>query len=255
MTETAPRIVPEANTARSDEVPSRESFPASDPPGSWWGGSGDPVLASHAAAPRLIRSDILGGPAMAVLATTVPTPRAPRLGERIVRQVQAIDAFHRSRQGAGEEAPLTERHVDALLWRTDEGLRQAGASLLQSGPTALVTDRSPSRAAEMASLLEARSVEVVGRTPSGPEAVGWAVAEQPDLIVADDSLGADAVVDVVRQLRALCPHALVAVRVSRPEAALRVLEAGAHAVHVRRLAADLVARELTELLDERRTAA
>jgi DNA-binding NarL/FixJ family response regulator len=105
-------------------------------------------------------------------------------------------------------------------------------------------------AGKVTELLEARGVRVLGSTVVGPEAVGWAVADQPDLVVVDDTLAMLPGRQVVRQLRRLCPHAVVAAQTATSDGVAPLLEAGASTVHVRAVPPDVVVDEALALLDQ-----
>lgn len=129
----------------------------------------------------------------------------PAPADRIVRQIQAIDAWNAARRlreralaaGASSryERMDVSRCVDALA-RTQAALAARSGQLLHTDvglahatrPTAVVAHRHAWFVEKVALLLDDRGVTVVGCTDNGAEALGVVVAEQPDLVLAGDRL-------------------------------------------------------------------
>lgn len=168
------------------------------------------------------------------------------LGEVLARQLDALDAFaaHRRAALASPEPASREQRMDvqrqhaalaarqaALVARLD-ALWQASDHPMQCvRPTALIAHRHPWFAQRLARLLAERGMTVLGTTASGPEAVGWAVADVPDVVVVGDTLETLPGETVVRELRRYCPTTLVVAQVATADQVGTMLHAGAGSVH------------------------
>ena len=199
------------------------------------------------------------------LLAVAPVRTAAGFGELVARQLAGIDAFVADRRlalatgaapGASREdrmdldrrLDVLEREHDSLLGRLDEGLRAAGGVLRPGRPTARVAHRHDWFVRTVSALLAERGVDVVGATVLGAEAVGWAVAEQPDLVVVDDTLAMLSGQQVVREVRRYCPSAVIAGHVAGSSRVEPMLEAGASRVHVRTVPPVEVVDDLVGLL-------
>lgn len=177
------------------------------------------------------------------------------IAELTGRQVRGIDAFACWRRAVeadgGREHALDAASRPVALRRMHEAV-VAQADRPVAGPwgdlsrTALlvVSDASFGRAVRR--LLEEQGVSVIGVTAIGPEAVGWAVAQQPDLLVIEASLIELDGEDTVRHVRRFCPHATIAARVEHSSAISDMLDAGADASYVRSVSAADLVRELVQ---------
>ena len=97
-------------------------------------------------------------------------------------------------------------------------------------------------------LLTDRSVAVVAQVDNGAEAVGLAVAEQPDLVLVEDRVTMLPGEEVVRALREFCPETLVVAQASSGDRIGVLLDAGAQTVLGTQVRAEQVTDRLTELL-------
>ncbi len=113
--------------------------------------------------------------------------------------------------------------------RSDELLGRDGR------PRAVVAHRSVWFTEKVVSALFECGVDVVARSENGAQAVGIAVAEQPDLLLVEDALPMMAGEAVVREVLALAPGILVAAQVAHDDGVSRMLEAGARAAYARRV--------------------
>lgn len=197
---------------------------------------------------------------------TVTPPPISDFAAVTARQLDAVDAFHRARRTAERAAvastqsrearmdasrrlDVLRRQHQAIVDRADVAIRQSGQLLsTDRGVTAIVAHRQEwfTRKVELA--LDRHGVTVLGHTSIGAEAVGWAVAEQPDLLVVEDSLAMLPGEQVVREVRQYCDRTLIAVQVAQPDRVAPMLAAGADAVHVRMVPPDVVVDELFRLL-------
>ena len=92
-------------------------------------------------------------------------------------------------------------------------------------------------------------LEVVARLTNGAEAVGVAVAEQPDLLLVEDSLPMLSGETVVREVLACAPATIAVGQVASDSGVASMLEAGARAAFTRRVPPADVARGLVALLE------
>lgn len=193
-------------------------------------------------------------------------PWRPRSDVEVVcRQLHAIERFHQVRRAAqaAETGPVTrEGQLDAarareVLQRAHEALvAHAGRQLAQTGapwrtrvePRVVVAHRNAWFAGKVAESLALHGVVVVAQLDNGADAIGVAVAEQPDLVLVEDALPMVPGPRVVAEVRDLCPEALVAAQVEHAGRMAPLLDAGAAAAFVRRQPPADVALALLELL-------
>jgi two-component system response regulator RegX3 len=76
---------------------------------------------------------------------------------------------------------------------------------------------------------------VLGVLDDGAAAVGWAVADQPDLLLLEEMLPTVPGREVVRRVREFSPSTVVAVQVGYADDVRPMLEAGAHLAVPRRV--------------------
>jgi CheY-like chemotaxis protein len=194
-----------------------------------------------------------------------PVPAAPSLVEVTARQIAAVDAFHRARrvaeQAAAAAASSREMRMDlarrvevmrrehhAIMERAEHALRDSGRLLARRAPTAFVAHRQEWFTGKVTGLLQAHGVDVLGRTDVGADMVGWALAEQPDLVLVDDTLAMLPGVDVVRQIRRYCDTTVIGATVGYSDRIQAMLDAGASTVHVRAVPPAKVVDDLMALL-------
>jgi CheY-like chemotaxis protein len=181
-------------------------------------------------------------------------------------QLAAIDRWHavrRASQTAAEHAATSrEARMDlarrlaviraehkAIIDRTDAQLRTSDELLQRAAPRrAIVVHRNSWFADRLAADLALRSISVVARLSNGAEAVGAVVAEQPDLLLVEDSLPMMSGEDVVREVRAFAPLTRVGAQVAYDDRIAAMLEAGAHSAYTRRVPPADVAAALSGLL-------
>ena len=195
-----------------------------------------------------------------------PPPVSSALAERTARQLAQLDAFHKARriteQAAAAAAASRERRMDsarrleilrreheAILERTELALRRSGQPLRCASPTAIVAHRQEWFTGKVTEALRSRGVEVLAHTDVGADAVGWAVVEQPDLVLVDDTLAMLPGEDVVREIRRYCPGStVIGALVPYSDRVGAMLDAGASTVHVRSIPPAQVVDELVALL-------
>lgn len=182
------------------------------------------------------------------------------------QQLAAIDRWHDARRAVQAAAQHTAasrearmdlaRRLDvvraehrALVERTDAQLRSS-AELLQrkAARRAIVAHRNSWFMDKVAADLRERRIEVVALLTNGAEAVGAAVAEQPDLLLVEDSLPMMGGEDVVREVRTFAPATRIGAQVAHDNRIAAMLEAGAHSACTRRVPPADVAATLAGLL-------
>lgn len=203
--------------------------------------------------------------------TQIDEPRTPApcrtpldLG---VRRVQAIDRFHehlRNTQAAADVPTSREARMDAarlreILRRQHDALvahrdRQPAMTTTSArSPTDLrivIAHRNEWFVGKVARALAEHGVHVVAALDNGADAVGVAVAEQPDLVLVEDALPMTTGAEVVRQVRRFSPDTRVAAQAGYADGMSPLLDAGAAAVFVRSVPPAEVAARLLELLEQ-----
>lgn len=164
--------------------------------------------------------------------------------ERLDRQISAIAHWNDVRRqrermaaAAGSAAlppcwrpDVLARVQKALQEHTRSSLLSTGWPMPASPPvTAVIADGDDWFAARLSEQLAAREVTVVAVTNDGEEALGVLIAEQPDLLVAADSLSMLAGAELLGQAAVFAPSTLRAAHVSRCAGGPAVLDAGPHA--------------------------
>jgi CheY-like chemotaxis protein len=204
------------------------------------------------------------------LIDTVDAPALPRLQRRSEldlagQQLKAIAAFTaahrmaleadaaaaRSREMRVDSARAMEvlrRQHAALVARTHEQLRLSGDVLRSTCERRVIlAHRNAWFVAKISSALEANGWQVVTRTDNGADAVGAAVAEQPELLLVEDALVQLPGEQVVRDVLQYSPQTLVTAQVAYSDGVGRLLDAGACEVFTRKVPPADVAARLLEL--------
>jgi CheY-like chemotaxis protein len=182
------------------------------------------------------------------------------------QQLDAIDRLHAARRAAQSAAQFTAgsrearmdlaRRMDvvraehgALVARTEAQLRSS-AELLHctASRRAIVVHRNSWFMEKVCAELETRHIQVLARLTNGAEAVGAVVAEQPDLLLVEDSLPMLTGEDVVREVRAFAPDTRIGVHVAYDNHVAAMLQAGADCAYSRRVPPGEVAQGLADLL-------
>lgn len=151
---------------------------------------------------------------------------------RIVRQVQAVDAWvaarrereqalHAPRRLNRDERMDVAREMDVLR-RTHDVIRGRCARALDAEPgpmrvpglTAVIAHRHEWFADRLALLLGTHGVTVLVCTDNGAEALGTVVAEQPDIVLAGERLAMMPGPALLAQSRLHAPSALLAAEAS-----------------------------------------
>lgn len=162
----------------------------------------------------------------------------------------AVARSRELRMDAARSLEVLRREHDAVVERAHEQLRRT-AELLRPPPAAprvVLAHRNAWFSGKVAEALEEQGLRIVARLDNGADAVGLAVAEQPDLLLAEDTLAMVPGEQVVRDVRRFCPDTVVVAQVAHGDRVGRLLEAGATAVFTRQVAGRDVASEMCRLL-------
>jgi CheY-like chemotaxis protein len=192
--------------------------------------------------------------------------RANSLAMLVVRQVEAIDAWnvaleHREAaydaHGATREGRLdVARRLDvlrrthaAIIARTGEYLaRQPDPILWPLAPRAVIAHRQEWFVSKLTQVLRERGIAVVAATDNGADALGYVIAEQPDLLLVVDQLAMLSGAELVAEAALFAPHTLVAVQVRDNDGVGRMLNAGARNAFARQVPPADIADALAELI-------
>lgn len=199
-------------------------------------------------------------------AAAVGVPDRPVRSELDVaaQQLRALERFHRARrmreEAAAAAARTREQRMDAarslevlrrqhqaVVALADEQLRASG-QLLRSTAERRVVLAHRDESARSSRRSRTAGLVVVARTDDGAEAVGVVVAEQPDLVLVEDTLAMLPGLEVIRAIRHSSPDALVAAQSAHEGRAAQLRDAGATTVLSRGLPPHEVARALLLLL-------
>ena len=182
------------------------------------------------------------------------------------QQVRAIERFNRARhmreEAAAAAARSREMRMDAA--RSLEVLRheheavvsrahqqlQASGHLLRAiaQRRAVLAHRDDWFFQRVAGALEDHDVHVVAGTDNGADAVGLIVAEQPDLVLIEDTLSMVTGVEVIREVRRFSPETVVTAQAAYGDRVGQLLDAGATTVFTRRIPPQDVALSLLKLV-------
>lgn len=156
---------------------------------------------------------------------------------REVEQARAARA--RSREAAVDARRRLEalrRQHRAIIARADEHLRESVDVLRTTVPVrAVIAHRNDWFTDKVAGCLAEHGIRVVCAVADGADAVGAAVAEQPDLVLVEDALPTIRGEDVVRELRRLSPRSTLVGHVGYDDGVAAMLDAGAAAAYARRV--------------------
>jgi CheY-like chemotaxis protein len=154
---------------------------------------------------------------------------------------KAREMFENSRRESREAKIDARRRLDAL--------RRANAALVArskvavvvaqqlppgAAPRALVVHRQDWMRGKLVLGLRGQGLEIVAEATDGAEALGIAIAEQPDLVVIEDRVPSMTTTEVLRSLREFAPGTVSAAQVEHGDEKEEMLEAGASVVFSRR---------------------
>ena len=165
---------------------------------------------------------------------------------------EAAEAGARSREmrlDLDRRMEVIRRQHEALVRRTEEQLAASARVLRSTAPArAQVVHRNEWFRDKLVAGLADGGVDVIAQLENGADAVGVAVAEQPDLLVLEDKLPMITGEEVIRQVRQFSPLTIAVVQVSYDDDVPAALEAGARTAFTRRVPPADVAREICQLV-------
>lgn len=165
---------------------------------------------------------------------------------------EAAAAAARSRElrmDAARSIEVLRRQHDAVVSRAHEHLRASGQLLRSRAERRVVlAARNDWLVGKLQRALEDRGVHVVARTDNGADAVGLVVAEQPDLVLVEDTLAMVAGLEVIREIRQFSPETVVTAQTASGDRVGQLMDAGATEVFTRQIPPDVVARSLLRLV-------
>lgn len=207
---------------------------------------------------------------MTSLENNVVAPPAVRRSEAelLLDQLAGIEEWTRAHRATGrlfDTAMSREQRLD-LARRRDVVDRQRAALLARTACQLQSSDRPRSGVAGRALIvhrndwfkgklcagLEAGGITVVDQLANGAEAVGVAVAEQPDVVVLEGALPMLSGLDVTREVRRYAPRTVVIAQVGSDVEVGPFLESGATSAYTRSVPpADIAADVLALLMGSR----
>lgn len=162
---------------------------------------------------------------------------------------QAAAHTREMRMDVGRALDVTRREQEALTARVQE--QRSSSPGLPGEPArrrVVIAHRSGWFVQKVVQALDGAVIEVVARLDNGADAVGLAVAEQPDLVLVEDILAMVPGEQVVREVRSFCPDTVLVGQVSSGGRVAGMLGAGAATVLTRQVPPEDVAQQLRELV-------
>ena len=179
------------------------------------------------------------------------TPRSEL--DLAAQQLRSIERFNHTRQlaeaaaaaaarsremrmDAARRIEVLRREHDALVARAHAQLQSSGHLLYGTSYRRVVlAHRNEWFVGKVADALEEHGLVVVARLDNGADVVGLAVAEQPDLVLVEDTLAMVPGEQVVREIREFCPGTVLAAQVPYGDRVGPMLDAGAATVFTRQV--------------------
>lgn len=172
-----------------------------------------------------------------------------RTAEMSAAAAQTAEMSREMRLDAARRLDVVRRQQQALIERTAQQMRDSAHVLRsQVQPRAVIVHRNEWFKSKVADGLRTGGVSVVADLDNGADAIGVAVAEQPDLLLTEDKLPMMSGEDVLREVLRFSPATLTAVQASNDWELGPLLDAGARAAFTRRVPPADVARDLCALL-------
>jgi hypothetical protein len=165
------------------------------------------------------------------------------------RALEVTARTRETRMDVARRLDVLRREQEMLVARAHQQLRETGDLLrAPSGRRAVIAHRNAWFAGKLAELLAQADVQLLERVDNGADAVGLAVAEQPDLLFVEDNLLMVTGEEVIQEARRFCPGTRIGARVEYGERVGVLLDAGADTVATRQVPPLRVAQELLALV-------
>lgn len=202
-----------------------------------------------------------------LIVETVPSPRSEHVTTSLLRrQLEAIDAWNVARAELPALLPVSrisredrldaarrheaqDRAHAALIARLDALLAADAQPLLTDpAPRAVLVHRQEWFVRAVASALEDLGVRVLTTLSNGADAVGVLVAEQPELLLVEESLPMMSGRQVVAQAQRFAPATVLVAQVSCTADLGTFLDGGVRAAVARQVPPADVAQQMSALL-------
>jgi CheY-like chemotaxis protein len=176
----------------------------------------------------------------------------PRRWNDLDLALAQLEAIHQwlldaARNSTADPAGLDQQRR-ALTARTHEQLVHAGAPFQRALPPRLVlAHRNGWFADKLEHELRGTGLLLVARVGDANEAVGCVVAEQPDVLLAEDELPGMPMVELLQNVLRYSPHCAVGVQVQDCKQIGRLLDAGGAFVCHRQVPPEQVAQQIVQL--------
>jgi CheY-like chemotaxis protein len=165
-------------------------------------------------------------------------------------EASAVAARSRGlRMDVARSIEVLRRQHDAVVARAEEQLRASGLLRTRAERRVVLAHRNDWLVRKLEETLETRGMHVVARTDNGADAVGMVVAEQPDLLLVEDTLAMLAGLEVIREVRRFSPATVVVAQAASGDRVGQLLDVGARTVFTRQIPPDGVARSMLQLVD------
>ncbi len=185
--------------------------------------------------------------------------------QRLAEQLAALERWHARRRSTEEAVELRglnrefrldlerrqmvrARQHEALLAQAAVQLAESAKLLRVRRPRAVLVHRNDWLRGRVAEGLAASGVDVVSQLSDGADAVGVTVAEQPDLLLVEDSLPTMTGVEVLRAVGEFCAGTRLAAHAGTDTQLTGLLDAGAAKAFPRRTTPAEMVRELIGLV-------
>lgn len=137
---------------------------------------------------------------------------------------------------SARQLDVVRRQHEALVSRAHEQLRRSDELLRGTAARrAVLAHRNEWFGGKVAQMIEDHGIAVVARIDNGSDAIGVAVAEQPDLLLVEDTLAMVPGEQVVREVREYSPETLITAHVGHRDRVGLFLDGGAAHVFTRRV--------------------
>ncbi len=136
-----------------------------------------------------------------------------------------------------------------MLARTGDFLARHPGPLRWPLPRrAVVAHRQEWFVSQTTAALREHGITAVAATDNGADALGFVVAEQPDLLLVEDKLVMLSGIELVAEAAIFAPHTIVAAQVRNNDDVASMLDAGARLAFARQVPPADMAKALAEML-------
>ncbi len=195
------------------------------------------------------------------------TDRPDGLAMLVARQVEAIDAWnlareqrqdlHKAAQGLTREDRLNAARRLDVLWRVQQAILARAAEFLAREPEplawplprrAVIAHRQEWFVNQLSAALSEHAIRVVAATDNGADALGFVIAEQPDLLFVEDKLAMFTGLELTAETHLFAANTIVAAQASNNDDVARMLDAEARHAFARQVPPADIADALAEIV-------